>query len=85
MLTTANPIPTMNIAVPKTKTCGGIPTRVAPYTHTGNGGFDPLTKFEVTKSSMDSAKDMRAPASTPGMMSGKVINRNVVSGRAPKS
>lgn len=51
----AQAIPIVKMAVPNTKTWGGMPMRVAPYTQTGNETALPLTKFEVTKSSMDSA------------------------------
>ena len=62
-----------------------MPTRVAPYTQTGNGTTLPLTKFEVTKSSMDRANAIRAPARMPGMMSGRVIFWKVVQEFAPRS
>src|SRR5262249_33984910 len=55
MLANAHRMPTPKIALPKTKTCGGMPMRVTPYTQTRNGTADPLTKFQVTKSSMDTA------------------------------
>ena len=72
-LAMAHRMPTVKIAVPNTKTWGGMPILVAPYTHTGNGVAAPLTKFEVTKSSMDRANAISAPARMPGLMSGKVI------------
>src|SRR5262249_24443999 len=84
-LAIAHSMPTVKIAVPKTKTCGGMPIRVAPYTQTGNGVAAPLTKFDVTKSSMDSANAISAPARMPGMMSGKVILRKMTQEFAPRS
>jgi len=45
----------------------------------------PLTKLEVTKSSMDRANAISAPARMPGMISGSVIFRNVVQEFAPRS
>jgi hypothetical protein len=36
-LAMAHRMPTVKIAVPNTKTWGGMPILVAPYTHTGNG------------------------------------------------
>src|SRR6516162_10629625 len=80
MLAKAHKMPIAKITVPKTKTCGGMPILVALYTHTGNGGWLPLTKFEVTKSSMDRANAISAPARMPGMMIGNVIFWNVVQG-----
>ena len=71
--------------VPNTNTCGGMPIRDAPYTQIGNGGFAPETKFEVTKSSIDSANAMSAPASIPGKIRGSVTRRNVVNAFAPRS
>src|SRR5690242_12890236 len=85
MLAIAHRMPTAKIALPNTKTCGGMPILVAPYTQTGNGTEAPLTKFDVTKSSMEIAKAIRAPAMTPGLISGKVIFLNVTHAFAPRS
>src|SRR6266581_1880880 len=85
MLAIAHRMPTAKMALPNTKTCGGMPMRVAEYTHTGNGTAEPLTKFEVTKSSMDRANAISAPARIPGLISGRVILRKVTQALAPRS
>src|SRR5258708_10813891 len=85
MLAIAHSSPTAKMALPNTKTWGGMPTRVAAYTHTGNGTDEPLTKLEVTKSSMDKANAIKAPARTPGMMIGSVILWKVTHAFAPRS
>src|SRR5258708_703615 len=73
MLAIAHSSPTAKMALPNTKTWGGMPTRVAAYTHTGNGTDEPLTELEGTKSSVDKANAIKAPASTPGTMLDSVI------------
>src|SRR5919109_28150 len=85
MLEMASTRPTTKMNVPNTNTCGGIPIRDAPYTHSGNVGFAPATKFDVTKSSMESANAISAPARIPGKMMGSVTRRNVVHAFAPRS
>ncbi len=62
-----------------------MPIRVAPYTQTGNGTAAPLTKLDVTKSSIDSANAISAPARMPGLISGRVILRKVTQELAPRS
>src|SRR5215469_15019291 len=84
-LATAHRMPTEKMAAPNTNTCGGMPIRVTPYTQTGNGTAVPLTKLEVTKSSIDNANAISAPAMIPGKISGRVTFWNVTQALAPRS
>ena len=45
----------------------------------------PAVKKVMTKSSMDSVKDIRKPAITAGRMSGRVTSRKLCQGVAPRS
>ena len=47
--------------------------------------MDPALKLVITKSSIESAKASRAPATTPGMIGRRVTRRNVCKLLAPRS
>ena len=76
---------TKKIIVAIMLTCGGIATRAAPQTNSGNVTVEPALKFVITKSSTDSANASSAAASTPGAISGSVTRMNVWKPLAPRS
>ena len=57
---------TRKIIVAITLICGGVATRAAPQTNSGNVTVEPELKFVITKSSIDRANASSAAASTPG-------------------
>ena len=73
------------IAVPITLICGGVATRAAPQTKSGNVVVEPALKYVITKSSIESANASRPAAMMPGMISGSVTRMNVTSSFAPRS
>src|SRR5581483_5405211 len=77
--------PSPKIIVPRTNTCGGMPTFTAPQIHSGKVLVVPATKLEVTKSSIDRANASSPPASMPGKISGRVTFQKVTHGVAPRS
>src|SRR5215211_8530370 len=65
---------------------GETPNRIIEYIFNGSVlDPTPATKNVMTKSSKESVNARRAPAMTPGRMSGSVIRKNVWTGVAPKS
>jgi hypothetical protein len=73
------------IAVPITLICGGVATRAAPQTKSGNVIVAPALKYVITKSSIESAKASSPAARMPGMIRGSVTFRNVTHSLAPRS
>jgi hypothetical protein len=61
-----------NSIVPSTFTCTGIPRKATPNTYRGKVSVVPELKFEITKSSIESANASSAAASTAGASSGSV-------------
>src|SRR5207237_10570683 len=84
-LTSITPTATVKIAVPMTLIWGGVATRAAPQTKSGNVTVWPELKVVITKSSIESAKQRSSAARIAGASSGSVTLRNVVHSLAPRS
>lgn len=72
----------MNMAVPMTLICTGVPRCADPQTNMGKVTVEPALKFVMMKSSNESAKASRAPAAIPGAAMGRVTRTKVCTGPA---
>lgn len=75
----------MNIAVPMTLICTGVPRCADPQTNMGKVTVEPALKLVMMKSSKESANASSAPAAIPGAAIGSVTRTKVCTGPAYRS